>query len=80
MTSNNVDKYEYLTDGDLSLKPSTVEQARFDYSQLSKFLNKGLKKKKRKKKDWNRYSKILKTKIKNSYKQLKIKKINVESN
>ena len=43
MTSNNVDKYEYLADGYLGLKPSTVEQARFDYSQLSKFLNKGLK-------------------------------------
>ena len=32
-----------MTDEDLGLEPSTVEQARFDYSQLSKFLNKGLK-------------------------------------
>ena len=43
LSSNNFDKYEYLTDEDLGLEPSTVEQARFDYSQLSKFLNKGLK-------------------------------------
>ena len=41
--SNNLDKYEYLTGDNLGLKPSTVEQARFEYSPLSKFLNKGLK-------------------------------------
>ena len=41
--SNNFDKYEYLTGEDLVLKPSTVEQATFDYSSMSKFLNKGLK-------------------------------------
>ena len=43
LSSNNFDKYEYLTGEDLGLKPSTVEQARFEYSSLSKFLNKGLK-------------------------------------
>ena len=43
LSSNNFDKYEYLTGEDLGLKPSTVEQARFDYSPLSKFLNKDLK-------------------------------------
>ena len=42
MSSNNSDKYEYLTDEDLGLKPSTVEQARFEYSLLGKFFNKGL--------------------------------------
>ena len=42
LSSNNFDNYEYLTDEDLGLKPST-EQARFDYSPLGKFLNKGLK-------------------------------------
>ena len=41
--SSNFDKYEYLTGEDLGLKPSTVEQARFEYSPLSKFLNKDLK-------------------------------------
>ena len=43
LSSNNLDKYEYLTGEDLSLKPSTVEQAKFEYSPLGKFFNKGLK-------------------------------------
>ena len=54
--SNNFDKYEYLSREDLGLKPSTDEQARFEYSPLSKFLNKGSKKKREKKEP----SKILK--------------------
>ena len=41
--SNNLDKYEYLTGEDLDLKPSTIEQVRFEYSPLGKFFNKGLK-------------------------------------
>ena len=41
----NVDKYEYLTGEDLNYKPSTVEQAKFDYSPLSKFLIRDWKKK-----------------------------------
>ena len=43
LSSNNLDKYEYMTVEDRSLKPSTVEQAKFDYSPLSNFFNKGLK-------------------------------------
>ena len=42
--SSNLDKNECLTGENLDLKPSNVEQARFEYSPLSKFLNKGLKK------------------------------------
>ena len=42
LSSNNLDKYEYLTGEDLGLKPSTVEQARFEYSPLGKIFNKGL--------------------------------------
>ena len=42
LSSNNLGKYEYLTGEDLGLKPSTVEQARFEYSPLSKIFNKGL--------------------------------------
>ena len=42
LSSNNLDKYEYLTDEDLGLKPSTVEQAKFQYSPLGKIFNKGL--------------------------------------
>ena len=40
--SNNLDKYEYLTSEDLGLKPSTVEQAKFEYFPLGKIFNKGL--------------------------------------
>ena len=42
MSSNNLDKYEYLNGEDLGLKPSIVEQARFGYSPLGKIFNKGL--------------------------------------
>ena len=42
MSSNNLDKYEYLTRGDLGLKPSTIEQAKFEYAPLGKIFNKGL--------------------------------------
>ena len=41
-SSNNLDKYEYLTGEDLGLKPSTIEQAKFEYSPLGKIFNKGL--------------------------------------
>ena len=44
LSSNNLDKYEYLTGEGLGLKPSTVEQAKFEYSPLGKFFNKGLSK------------------------------------
>ena len=37
-----MDKYEYLAGEDLGLKPSTVEQAKFEYSPLGKIFNKGL--------------------------------------
>ena len=42
LSSNNLDKYELLTGEDLDLKPSTVEQAKFEYSPLGKIFNKGL--------------------------------------
>ena len=44
LSSNNLDKYEYLTGEDLGLKPSTIEQAKFEYSPLGKVFTKGLKK------------------------------------
>ena len=44
LSSNNLDKYEYLTGEDLGLKPSTVEQAKFEYCPLGKIFNKGLSK------------------------------------
>ena len=42
LSSNSLDKYEYLIGEDLGLKPSTVEQAKFDYSPLGKVFTKGL--------------------------------------
>ena len=42
LSSNNLDKHELLTGEDLDLKPSTIEQAKFEYSPLGKIFNKGL--------------------------------------
>ena len=49
LSSNNLDKYEYLTGEDLGLKPSTIEQTKFEYSPLGKIFNKGLDKDDKKK-------------------------------
>ena len=49
LSSNNLDKYEYFTGEDLGLKPSTVGQARFEYSPLGKVFNKGLEEQEKKK-------------------------------
>ena len=42
LSSKNLlkDKYELLTGEDLDLKPSIVEQAKFEYSPLGKIFNK----------------------------------------
>ena len=56
---------KYLTGEDLDYKPSTVEQAKFDYSPLSKFFNKELKEEDKKEGILKRL-KILKAKIKSS--------------
>ena len=42
LSSNNLDKCEYLTGEDLGLKPSSTEQAKFEYFPLGKIFNKGL--------------------------------------
>ena len=44
LSSNSLDKYELLTGEDLGLKPSTIEQTKFEYSPLGKVFNKGLSK------------------------------------
>ena len=44
LSSNSLDKYELLTGEDLNLRPSTVEQAKFEYSPLGRIFNKGLSK------------------------------------
>ena len=42
LSLKNLDKYELLTGEDLDLKPSTVEQAKCEYSPLGKIFNKRL--------------------------------------
>ena len=42
LSSKNLHKYELLTGEDLDIKPSIVEQAKFEYSPLDKIFNKGL--------------------------------------
>ena len=42
LSSNNLDKYEYLTGEDLGLKASTIEKTKFEYFPLLKIFNKGL--------------------------------------
>ena len=56
-SSNNLDKYEYLTDKDLDLKTSTIEQARFEYSPLGKIFNKGLNEEDKKKRSFEKTKK-----------------------
>ena len=41
-SSGNLPKYEYLTNKDLSYKPDAFEQAKFEYSPLSKAFTDGL--------------------------------------
>ena len=42
LSSNNLDKYEYLNGENLGLKPNTIEQAKFEHSRLGKSFNKWL--------------------------------------
>ena len=58
LSSNNLDRYKYLTGEDLGLKPSTIEQAKFEYSPLGKVFNKGLDKDDRKEGLFNRLKNI----------------------
>ena len=50
LSSNNLGKYEYWTGEDLGLKPSSIEQTKFEYSPLGKTFNMGWIKKKQTKK------------------------------
>ena len=60
LSSNNLDKYEYLTGEDLGLKPNTIEQAKFEYSPLSKMFNKRLSENDKEEELFKRLKKILK--------------------
>ena len=63
LSSNNLDKYEYLTGEDLGLKPSTVDQAKFEYSPLGKIFNKGLDKDDQKEQLFKRLESIIDTNL-----------------
>ena len=60
LSSNNLDKYEYLTGEVLGYKPSIVRQAKFQDPRLGKISNKGLDKDDQKEGLFKR-QKILKT-------------------
>ena len=75
LSSIELGKYEYLTGEDLGCKPNLVEQAKFENSLLSKFLNKGLKEED-KKYGPLKMLKISKIKVKSSWKQSKIREYN----
>ena len=64
LSSNNMDKYEYLTGKDLGLKPSIADQVKFEYSPLCKIFNKGLHKDEDKKEGLLKRLKTLKIKMK----------------
>ena len=70
LSSNNLDKYEYLTGEDLGLKSSTIEQAKFEYSPLGKIFNKGLDKDKDKKEGLLKRLKTIEGKIKGENKKV----------
>ena len=42
LSSGELEKYEYLTDKDLEIKPDVIQKAKFDHSLLGKVFNKGL--------------------------------------
>ena len=68
--ANNLDKYNYLTGKDLDLKPSTDEQARFEYVALGKIFNNGLKEEDKKEGVLKR-QKIIEDKIEKQLKAIK---------
>ena len=44
LSSEKLDKYEYLTEEDLGYKPGVVDRAKFGYSRLGEALHRRLKK------------------------------------
>ena len=76
LSSNNLEKYEYLTGEDLGLKPSTVEKAKFEYSTLGEIFNKELDKDEDKKEGLLKRSKNIEDK---NEKLLEVKKKTAEN-
>ena len=77
LSSNDLDKYEYLTGEDLDYQLDAVERARFEYSLLGKIFNKGLKEEDKKKEKG--FLKILKNFEHKNEEQLKAIKYKTEN-
>ena len=74
LSSNNLYKFKYLTGEDLGLKPSTVDQEKFEYSPLGKVFNKGLSEEDKKERLLKRLNNIEdKNKVKNKVENNDIK-------
>ena len=73
LSSNNLDKYEYLTGEDLGLKPGAIAQAKFEYSPLDEIFTKGLKKEEDKKEGLLKRLKNIEDKNKEQLKEIKNK-------
>ena len=78
LSSNNLDKYEYLTGEDLGLKPSAVEQAKFEYSPLGKVFIKELEEEEDKKEGLLKRLKNIEDKNEERIKAIKIKTENIK--
>ena len=76
MSSNTLDKYEFLTSEDLGLKPSTVVQRKFEYSPLGKIFNKGLKEEEDKKEGLLKILKNIEGKNEEQLKAIEVKEKN----
>ena len=78
MSSNNLNKYEYWTGEDLGLKPSIVEQSKFEYSPLGKVFSKGLNEEEHKKEELLKKLKNIEDKKKKLLKITKNKTENIK--
>ena len=76
LPSNNLDEYELLTGEDLDLRPSTVEQAKLEYSPFGKISNKGLTEDDKKEGTLKKFKNIEdENKVKNEVKSKDIKEV-----
>ena len=59
LCSKDLEKYEYLTGGDLGYKPDVIQRAKFEYSPLGEAFSKVFKKDDKNKKVIKRYSALV---------------------
>ena len=78
LSSNNLDKYEYLTGEGLGYKRIVIEKAKFEYSPLGKIFTKGLDKDEDKKEGLLKRLKNIEDKNEERIKAIKIKTENIK--